>query len=178
MSKILSDLLLQEFWENSEYAWNEYVGRPVTDEIIASVEQALGYRLPRAYIELSRQQNGGIPKRTNHRTDEPTSWSHNHIAITGIYSIGDEKRCSLCGESGSRFWIEEWGYPPIGVYFADCPSAGHDMLCLDYRECGPQGEPRVVHVDQELDYKVTVVAESFESFVRGLEGDEAFEDDT
>jgi hypothetical protein len=49
------------------------------------------------------------------------------------------------------------------------------MLCLDYRECGPSGEPRVVHIDQEFDYKVTCVAENFESFIRGLEGDDAFE---
>jgi hypothetical protein len=73
--------------------------------------------------------------------------------------------------------IEEWGYPPIGIYFADCPSAGHDMICLDYRECGIEGEPQVVHVDQEFDYKITFVAPNFESFVRGLENKDAFEDD-
>jgi hypothetical protein len=62
--------------------------------------------------------------------------------------------------------IDEWGYPPIGVYFADCPSAGHDMLCLDYRECGADGEPQVVHVAQE-----------FASFIHGLEPDEAFDEE-
>ena len=49
----------------------------------------------------------------------------------------------------SQFWIDEWGHPPIGIYFADCPSAGHDMIALDYRDCGKSGEPCVVHVDQE-----------------------------
>lgn len=44
-----------------------------------------------------------------------------------------------------------------------------------YRACGPKGEPSVVHVDQELDYTITLVAPDFESFIRGLEGDEAFE---
>ena len=69
--------------------------------------------------------------------------------------------------------MAEWGYPAIGVYFADCPSGGHDLLCLDYRSCGPGGEPAVVHVDQERGYKVTLVAPDFESFVRGLESDHA-----
>ena len=73
--------------------------------------------------------------------------------------------------------IDEWGYPPIGVYFADCPSAGHDMLCLDYRGCGADGEPQVVHVDQEVDYKTTFVAKDFASFIRGLEPDEAFDEE-
>jgi hypothetical protein len=54
-------------------------------------------------------------------------------------------------------------------------SAGHDMLCLDYSLCGPKGEPRVVHVDQEFDYVITFVADSFESFVCGLKGGEAFD---
>ena len=70
--------------------------------------------------------------------------------------------------------MEEWGYPDIGIYFADCPSAGHDMLCLDYRECGPDGEPRVVHVDLESDYTITLVADSIEAFLRGLQNDDAF----
>ncbi len=51
------------------------------------------------------------------------------------------------------------------------------MLCLDYRDCGPQGEPTVVHVDQESDYKITFVAKDFASFIRGLEPDDAFDDE-
>ena len=57
----------------------------------------------------------------------------------------------------------------LGVFFADCPSGGHDMLCLDYRACGPQGAPTVVHVDREHDFAVTLVALHFESFIRGLQ---------
>jgi hypothetical protein len=177
MGSIFGDFDVARFWEQSEYAQQQYVDDPPTDEQVASVERKLGYTLPKAYVELMKYQNGGIPKNTNHRTKEPTSWSVDHIAIAGIFSIGGAKPCSLCGEFGSQFWADEWGYPEIGVYFADCPSAGHDMICLDYRECGPNGEPRVVHIDQECDYKVTFVASNFESFVRGLEGDEAFEED-
>lgn len=171
----LKDVDLTDSWEPSEYATKEYVDAPLTPALLERVERALGYKLPAAYVELAETQNGGIPRRTCHRTAEPTSWSEDHVALTGIYAIGEAKPCSLCGDSGSKFWSAEWGYPDIGVYFADCPSAGHDMLCLDYRDCGPTGEPRVVHVDQELDYKITVVAPTFESFIRGLQGDEEFE---
>ena len=165
------------FWEDPDYAREKYIDAPLTDELLAAVERDLGYKLPRTYVELARHQNGGIPKRTNHRTKEPTSWAKDHVAITGIYSIGFDKQCSLCGPLSTRFWKEEWGYPDIGVYFADCPSGGHDMLCLDYRDCGRNGEPRVVHVDQESDYKITHVADNFEMFISGLEPDEAFEYD-
>jgi hypothetical protein len=175
MTIIFGDFDITDFWNNSDYAKKEYVGEPLTDELVASIEQGLGYKLPGAYIELMKSQNGGMPRLTCHRTQEPTSWAEDHIAITGIYGINRSKRHSLGGYFGSQFWIDQWEYPPIGVYFCDCPSAGHHMLCLDYRHCGPDGEPQVVHVDQEFDFKITFVAATFEQFIRGLEGEEAFE---
>ncbi|WP_243108628.1 hypothetical protein [Clostridium rectalis] len=62
--------------------------------------------------------------------------------ITGLFSID-----FLCGEFGNRFWIKEWEYPDRGVAIDYCPSVGYDMLFLDYRECGSQGETSVVHID-------------------------------
>lgn len=165
---------LAEFWEDSDYARREYVLPLPTDTIIERVQDKLGYSLPPAYIELMRFQNGGLPKKTAFPTTTPTSWAEDHVAIHGIMGIGDSKRYSLCGERGSQFMIAEWGYPPIGIYFGDCPSAGHDMICLDYRACGPAGEPKVVHVDQEDDYKITHLADNFETFINGLVDDEQF----
>lgn len=174
MNRTFADFDFVEFWEASEYADEQYVAPPPTDESVAAIERELGFKLPAAYIELAKHQNGGIPRRRNHRA-APNSWAVDHVAIHGIFSIDSRKECSLCGGAGSQFFMNEWGYPPIGVYFADCPSAGHDMLCLDYRKCGPAGEPQVVHVDQELDYEITFVAENFEAFVRGLQDESAFE---
>jgi hypothetical protein len=158
-------------------ATEAYRSEPFTDELLASVEAELGFELPDAYVWLMRQQNGGYLERTCHRTATPTSWAPDHVAATGIYGIGRTQPYSLCGELGSRFWCTEWEYPAIGVYFADCPSGGHDMLCLDYTACGPRGEPRVVHVDQDMDFHVTLVAETFEDFIRGLQPEEAFPDE-
>ncbi|MCW1921578.1 SMI1/KNR4 family protein [Luteolibacter arcticus] len=175
MSKAFHGFDLSSFWRNSQYAAENYVDRSPTPEMVKAVERQLGFKLPAAYVELAKIQNGGVPRNTSYRTDQPTSWSEDHVAITGIYSIGGNKLYSLCGETfNSRFWEQEWGYPAIGVYFAGCPSAGHDMVALDYRQCGPDGEPQVIHVDQEDDYRITRLAGSFEEFIRGLEPDEAF----
>ena len=170
MDIVFGDFDLSDFWEKSEYANKEYVGETLTDELVKSVEDHLGYKLPQAYIELMKQQNGGIPKKINHRSTTPLSWAEDYITITGIFGINSTKSYSLGGRFGSQFCIDELGYPPIGVYFCDTPSAGHDMVCLDYRKNGSQGEPQVVFVDQEAGYQITFLAENFEAFIRGLEG--------
>lgn len=176
MPDLFKDFDLTNFWEESDYATKSYVSEPPTDELIRSIEEELGYKLPASYIELMRNKNGGIPKNTAFLTSEPTSWAGDHVAVHGILGIGRDKRYSLCGEIGSQFMIEEWGYPEIGVYFGDCPSAGHDMICLDYRKNGKDGEPQIVHVDQEDDYKITFLADNFEEFVKGLVNDDVYDE--
>ena len=137
---------------------------PPDDEIILQIEKDLGYKLPASYIQLMKTHNGGIVNKN----------TCNDFMIEGIFGIGYEKPYSLCGKFGSRFWIEEWEYPPIGIAICDCPSAGHDMIFLDYRECGPQEEPCVVHIDQECDYQITKIADTFEDFINSLD----YEDNT
>lgn len=170
-----SDMSLLDFWEDSEYARTSYQCEPPTDELIDSIEKELGYKLPASYIYLMKQQNGGVPRNTCFPTEEPTSWAEDHIAITGIMGIGREKSYALCGDLGSPFMIEEWGYPDIGVVICDCPSAGHDVVMLDYRACGRDGEPEVIHVDQEDDYEITFLADNFEAFIRGLVNEENYD---
>lgn len=168
MPKIFHDFDLTNFWEDSDYANEKYVEGKPTPALIDSIEKELGFRLPASYIELMQVQNGGIPRNTCYPTKVATSWAKDHVAITGIMGIGRTKTYSLCGELGGKFMQEEWGYPDFGICVCDCPSAGHDMIMFDYRRCGKDGEPEVIHVDQERDYEVTFLAKDFETFVRGL----------
>jgi hypothetical protein len=163
-----ADFDAQHFWTNEEYATLYYTEPWPSDELIARVEAELGYRLPAFYVALMRTRNGGVPVSTCFPTTGVTSWADDHIAISGIAGIGYTKSFSLCGGLGSQSMLDTWGYPAIGVVVADCPSAGHDLVMLDYRACGPQGEPAVVHVDQEDNYRITPLAPDFETFVRGL----------
>jgi hypothetical protein len=144
---------------------------PPTDDLIASVEAELGLRLPPAYVALAKLHNGGNLALTTHGAPTRTTWAEDHVGITSIAAIGRTADYSLCGRYSSTFWITEWGYPDIGIYFGDCPSAGHDLIALDYRH---GGDPRVVHVDQEWDYAITELAADFATFLTGLVADDAF----
>lgn len=167
---------LDDVWADHPYYEEHWTQPPPAEETITEVEKRLGYRLPAAYIELCRHRNGGGLQRDCFPTMEATSWAEDHVAITAYSAIGPDTANSLCGSCGSQFMIEEWGYPPIGIVFGQCPSAGHDVIMLDYCECGPEGEPRVVHVDQEFDYARTLLVPDFASFIKGLVPAEDFED--
>ena len=42
------------------------------------------------------------------------------------------------------------------------------MIFLDYSDCGAEGEPCVVSINQESDYELSYVADNFAQFIRGL----------
>ncbi len=159
----LKDFNWTGFWNDVDYAFESYIGKPVTDDDIKDAESELGYTLPVAYIELLKKHNGGVVKKNCFINDDDDC-----VYVTGIYGIDSGKKYSLLGEMGKEFWISKCKYPPIGVVVADTISGGHDMIFLDYRECGPTGEPKVVRVDQEGDYSITLLADNFGDFIKNL----------
>lgn len=151
------------FWDDSEYALQEYVSEPPTAELIESVEEELVFKLPAFYVAMMKLHNGGIPQNTAYPTG-----GEDYITISGIRGIGRDKKNSLCGASGSQVVIESGGYPEIGVVICDCSSAGQGVVMLDYRSAGNDGEPEVVHVDPGKNHKITKLAKNYETFIRGL----------
>lgn len=166
--KYFANVDLTTFWNDSNSMSEEFFSEPITDSLVFEVEKELGYALPKSYIELMKLHNGGCPVNTCYPMTEPTSWADDHIAITGIMGIGFDKDYSLCGEYGSKYMMEEWEYPEIGIIICLTPTSGHTFVMLDYSKCGSDGEPEVVFVDEERDYKTTVIAKNFETFIRGL----------
>lgn len=159
---IAGDLDLSAFWEDSEQASEKYELSPPSDDLIESVEEQLVFKLPASYVSLMKIHNGGIP-----RNRFFPAGNQQYIEISGILGIGREKSHALCGELGSRHIIEEGGYPEVGVVICDCPS-GTEVVMLDYRNSGNDGEPEVIHIDRANDYKTTRLASNFDAFVRGL----------
>ena len=159
----LKDFDWTGFWNDVDYAFESYIGKPVTDKDIRDAEAELGYTLPAAYIELLKNNNGGVLNKNCFINNDGDC-----VYVTGIYGIDRDKKHSIFGQFGNEFWISKWKYPPIGVVVADTISGGHDMIFLDYRECGPTGEPKVVRVDQEGDYSITLLADNFGDFIKNL----------
>eukprot|EP00730_Choanoeca_flexa_P015764 TRINITY_DN7313_c0_g1_i2.p1 TRINITY_DN7313_c0_g1~~TRINITY_DN7313_c0_g1_i2.p1 ORF type:complete len:180 (+),score=48.09 TRINITY_DN7313_c0_g1_i2:236-775(+) len=151
-----------DFWASDDYYTTTYEAPLATEQEIAQVEDKLGYKLPESYrYMLKHVKNGGSPKKKNLIDHEDDSV----FTIEAFFGVTN-KQAAL--PQSHELMIREWGYPSIGVYFGDCPSAGHDMMALDYRECGPEGEPKVVCVAQELDYAITTLADTFEAYIREL----------
>ncbi|MEC0240619.1 SMI1/KNR4 family protein [Paenibacillus dokdonensis] len=165
---------LVNFWDDSEQAAEQYVSDPPTEDLIASVEEELVFKLPAFYIQMMKLHNGGIPQNKSFPIGGTASGAQEHIMISGILGIGREKQHSLCGDSGSRFVIEHGGYPEVGVVICDCPSESA-VVMLDYRSSGNDGEPEVIYVDKESNYQITRLAPNFEAFIRGLVNEEMYD---
>lgn len=169
--------VLKDLWNNGEFSSKEYVGQTPTDEDFEKVEKDLAYRLPESYKVLMRIQNGGELKKNTFEGPFQSNWTRGLFDVLGIHGVDSSKKYSLCGEYGSKFWVEKWKYPNIGIAICDTLSGGHDMIFLDYSDCGPEGEPCVVHIDQEGDYEITYLADNFKDFIDGLFIHEEDEDD-
>lgn len=90
------------------------------------------------------------------------------MIVGGFFGIGDKLCGGLEWALGSMCEPEELSeLSAYGPCIADTVS-GHEALILDYRACGPEGEPSVLHIDEADDLAETTIAEDFESFVCAL----------
>jgi SMI1 / KNR4 family (SUKH-1) len=161
----------EDFFDASSY----YTGPKLTDAMIPAVEKLLGYKLPAAYIQLLRVKNGGAPKRQCYPTGG-THWTDNHIRVTAISGIGG--RWGIDSEQlGSRHMIEQGGFPNIGIWVGWTPTAGHDGIFLDYRQCGADGEPCVTLFDAESSEE-QALAPNFGAFLHGLVDCRPYDEET
>ncbi|MCO4744090.1 MAG: SMI1/KNR4 family protein [Proteobacteria bacterium] len=137
-------------------AFEDYVRDPLDGAAVAAVEAGLGVRLPEVYVDALRHQNGGYL-----RMCWPGSPSDR------IYGIG-EGYPNLGGTA--PWWKDGWdGWTPAdpaGLLAID--GDGHWDVCLDYRSCGPTGEPSVAFIDNEAGVESQLVP-SFAAYLEGLE---------
>lgn len=152
---------LDEIWYESEDS-KKYDCGPLDDETIKKTEEQLGFKLPESYIYLMKKHNGGL-LRKNYLAIKNTDGFND---LDGIYGIGDNNY-SVNQQNKDKYDHEE-------NLISICDSnSGHVLMYLDYSECGPQGEPRVIAIDNETSAvdpseKPWILAENFEDFISRL----------
>ncbi|WP_404448282.1 SMI1/KNR4 family protein [Sutcliffiella horikoshii] len=153
-------------WKATEF--DEYELKPLTVSDIKEAEERLEVRLPKAYLELLMEQNGGNINYNAHPSPVPTDWGENFVQVE--YIMGIEKENGILGNS---YFIKEWGLPEGLILFN---GDGHCWLAFDYRKV--PSDPEIVYVESDSG-KLVKLASSFEEFLSNLyvEEEEEFDFD-
>ena len=149
----------EAFWDLDG---DESANSALTEFALRAAEQALGVKLPEAYIALLRIKNGGYSRRFVFPTAIRTSWAEDHVPLDELFGIGSTSdkaghQSILC----TPYMTREWGLPPKQVLLA---GAGDWWITLDYRR---GSDPQVSWIDVETDQDI-VLAKSFEEFMSRL----------
>ncbi|MFC8078853.1 SMI1/KNR4 family protein [Streptomyces sp. NPDC057307] len=156
------------FWDNSG---GDQDGErpPLTGELVAEAERVLGVTLPVTLLDLLRVRDGGAvaPAWNALPTGE---------LFTELMGIGRLPTTATAGPADrtasvaplclldTPYLVAEWELPSPIVLIA---GEGHWWIGLDYRECGPRGEPSVTWFDADEETELAL-ATDFRSFVEGL----------
>jgi hypothetical protein len=127
-------------------------------------EGKLGVRLPESYVALLSKRNGGKLRMNAFKLDRRPKGPDSELTIYKFDRIAGVDRSHDESITALTELAKEWGVP-AGLVPID--GDGHWWLCMDYRRCGPAGEPSLTHFDTELDYEYPV-ARSFQDLLAGL----------
>ena len=146
------------YYDKEEYECDN----EVSDELVESIENDLGFKLPKSYIFLMKQHNGGILKKTCAQINR----KKRYYDIEGIFGLGRTKQCSIYEVNKDKSYYEE---NLIAICYA---MSGDDKVYLDYNKCGADGEPRVIAIGRD-DFdgpnpKPLELAADFETFITSL----------
>ncbi|MBU2663612.1 SMI1/KNR4 family protein [Actinoplanes bogorensis] len=145
---------------------------PLTPAALADAERKLGLKLPADLLTLLEHQNGGVVAEAWDACPAPAnSWSSDHVPFDHLMGVGPAggDRLTLLD---TEYLVGEWDLPsPVVLLSGD----GHYWIALDYRECGPTGEPAVVWLDSD-DESEFRIAPDFRAFLEHLTPSEGFAD--
>ncbi|KZZ85447.1 SMI1/KNR4 family protein [Bacillus sp. SJS] len=137
--------------------FDNYRLEELSNEIMEAAEKKLKVKLPAAYIELMRVQNGGelkLKKFVNEILED------GFIEIEYLYGIGKKSGEGILIDSYTR---KEWGLSNKLVYLN---GDSHNWIALDYRRYIGDNPP-VVYLDIDTKEKIQI-AEDFTDFLNRL----------
>lgn len=160
------DTVLASFWEP-----NEDAPAPATDTLISAAEQALGVRFPALLCRLLRERNGGhvSDQWSTFRLSDPT-WDEDWAPLSELMGVDPDADMSLLD---TPYLTREWDLP-AQLLLLD--GDGHRWVALDYRDCGPHGEPTVSYFETDTGTSQPV-APDFRTFLESLCPENTFDEE-
>ncbi|WP_433956682.1 SMI1/KNR4 family protein [Cytobacillus horneckiae] len=136
---------------------DEYELNPLKKEEIISVEKKLQVTIPKSYINLLLEKNGGVLFSNKF----PLFYEENGEDITINHILGISTNSNE-GILQTDYYIKEWGLPENIVLLN---TEGPTGVALDYRV--NKKDPSILYYDVELELEEKI-AESFDEFISRL----------
>ncbi|MEZ6046986.1 MAG: SMI1/KNR4 family protein [Planctomycetaceae bacterium] len=134
---------------------------PASEEHIAVVENAIGYRLPDDYREFARFYSGGSPNETDVEFSDPETGTF-YASVGVFFTLSPEDDRNILS------WMKRTEFFPVDLV-AFAGDGGGNYFCLDFRR--DDKNPPVVfwHSGRRgLDTEISFIANTFSDFVRLL----------
>ncbi len=184
VEQVLSEkaINLNEIWEDNIDRLDE----AVTDEMIKKLEDKYNLKLPKSYINLMKEHNGGRIKKYCYDSNNLPSYSnpkYEFYEIDNIFGISQEQKDIGIVEYETDVLIDFFKVNEIEtdmdlekiIVFGKNDS-GHEYYIFDYRQLNENEEPKIAFCDDE-DGKMIILSETFEDFITKLEIDPEFAED-
>jgi hypothetical protein len=151
-TKTMSQIVFNDpFW----YEPTSATYSALTDEMVEWNGRHLGVTFPSLLIGLLRRLNGGCPHTPSFNL--PGNVIEAHVGLRSskyiqeIFGIHPNvAKANGQGWSDHKDWADHLEYrPPDGIILFALLGSDRDFLSLDYRMCGPHGEPAIVVYDSE-----------------------------
>nr|WP_246439349.1 SMI1/KNR4 family protein [Bacillus benzoevorans] len=130
----------------------------LTEADIKKAEDIFKIKLPKAYVNILKVQNGGEIIYNAFPILDNDFFSEAFIEVEYIYGIGKNP-----GILDSQYLLNEWEIPDGFILFN---GDGHTWLAFDYRNVS--SEPPIVYVNNDKETKVIKIANSFNEFSENL----------
>lgn len=157
------------FEQVAETFWNpalEYgVLPPLTPDAVTMAEHLLGVKLPETLLRLLQIQNGGaVADMWSEYPSEPNVYAEDCVPFDHVFGLGQPRDTGPTTLLDTPYLVQEWDLPTGLVLLS---GDGHYWVALDYRTSGPDGEPTVSWIDNEMNHELRL-ASSFRTFVEHL----------
>ena len=130
---------------------------PAADDVLNQTAERLGVSIPISWIAQFKIQNGGYPF-VSYEDDFCEGCLHD-AAVDGLWPLE-----SWYLASEDDVWFEESPVkdPHLLIVVSD---HAESKMCLDYRDCGPTGVPKLTHIVLGVEIEENVECDDANAFV-------------